>query len=453
MSTRYTLARRAFLRGLGALGAASGLGWWLRAAESRAEGLLAPRRLLVLHRPNGTIRPEWLPKGGGPGATLGPILEPFAELAPHMVVLDGLSIVTTNGGDSTHEGGLVTLMTGSEIGAARPPSPDDWKNTAASVDQRLAAASPHLTGVPFASMQVAAHNRQEGAPEVANRALSYSGPDAPLYPEIKPSQTYERLFGGLTPGLDPAELARVRAKNKSVLDFLSADLARLDQLAPASERDKLEAHATAIRDLEKSLDGVSAGCTPGDAPQDPVDSDKHTEVAAVAEAQFAILRAALRCDVTRVLTFMWSPGASSVQFEGLYDGMGLFQHHALSHQNLGDELVAKNMAAIDRWYSERTAAFLKTLRDTPDVDGTSSLLDNTLVVYLSEVSAGNHTFDNLPLLLFGGAGVGLAGDRVVEYPGRSTNDLWLTIAGKFEVDLGQLGEPGQSTGPLPDLLA
>ena len=452
MKIAYPIARRAFMRGLGVVGAASGLGWWLRAAESRAEGMVAPKRLLVLHRPNGTIRPEWLPQGGGQGATLGPILQPFAGLAKNMVVLDGLSIVTSNGGDSTHEGGLVTLMTGHPIGDARPPSPDDWKNTARSVDQRLAAESPMFTGTPFASMQIAAHNRQEGAPEVANRALSYAGPDSPLYPETRPSQTYERLFGGIQPGLSPEELARVRAKNKSVLDFMSADLTRLHQLAPASERAKLDAHESAIRDLEKSLDGLTSSCSPGDAPSDPPDSDKHGDVQTVASAQFAIMRAAFLCDVTRVMTFMWSPGASSVQFEGLYDGMGLVQHHSLSHQNLDEDEVAKNMAAIDRWYAERTAEFLTTLRDTPDIDGVSSMLDNTLVLYLSEVARGNHTFDNMPLVLFGGPGVGLVGDRIVEYPGRSTNDLWLTIGENFGVDLGQLGDPGQSSGPLPDLL-
>jgi hypothetical protein len=309
-----------------------------------------------------------------------------------------------------------------------------------------------FAGTPFASMQIAAHNRQEGAPEVANRALSYAGPDNPLYPEVKPSQTYERLFGGLDPGLSPEDLMRLRAKNKSVLDFMSADLARLHQLAPSSQRPKLDAHESAIRDLEKSLDGLSAGCSPGDSPMDPPDSDKHTDVAAVAAAQFAIMRTAFLCDVTRVMTFMWSPGASSVQFEGLYDGMGLVQHHSLSHQNLDDGEIAKNMAAIDRWYSQRTAEFLATLRDTPDIDGTSSLLDNTLVVYLSEVARGNHTFDDMPIVLLGGAGVGLVGDRVAAHPGRSTNDLWLTIAEKFGTDLGQLGEPEQSSGPLPDLL-
>jgi hypothetical protein len=442
----YRMRRRAFMHGLGAVGAATGLGWWLQRAESWAGGAAAPKRLLVIQRPNGTVSDRWLS-----GTSFGPVLAPFSDLQEHAVIPTGLRIATANGGDATHEGGMVTFMTGSPIGEARPPSPDDWRNTAVSIDQILAAQSPVLSGTPFASLQLAAHNRQDGAPEVANRALSYSGADEPLYPEVSPTLTYERLFGGLTPGLNAEELARVRAKNQSVLDFIGSDLERLEQLAPASQRDKLEAHANAVRDLESSLDGLT-NCTPGEAPSAFRDTDYFTDVAAVGAAQLAILRSAFLCDATRVATFMWTPGASAVQFEGLFEGMPLVQHHSLSHQNLDASEVAEMMSAMDTWYSERTAELLRTMRDTPDFDGSGSLLDNTLVLYFSEVAVGwTHSFDDLPIALFGGANVGLQGGPVVSYPGRSTNDLWLAIASAFGVELGSLGDEGQSTGPLEGL--
>jgi hypothetical protein len=448
MSMPYAFRRRAFLQGLGSVGAAGGLGWWLHRAESWAGGATPPKRLLVLHRPNGTIRDQWLGDGGVPG----PILEPFADLADHMRVLDGLRLQTSNGGEASHEGGLVTLMTGAPIGETRPPSSDDWKNTEPSLDQLLAAQSPAFAGVPFESLQIAAHNRQDGPPEVANRALSYSGADEPLYPEVSPALTFERLFGGIVPGGDADALARAKAKNESMLSFVDADLARLKALAPAAERPKLEAHEDAIRDLEQSLAGLT-GCEPGDMPGEFPDTDTFTDVAAVGAAQLAILRTAFQCDVTRVVTFMWTPGASSIQFEGLFDGMPLVQHHSLSHENLDATDVAQMMGAIDRWYSERTAEFLRTLRDTPDFDGSGSLLDNTLVLYISEVGAGTHIFEPMPLVLFGGAGVGLQAGPVADFTGRSTNDLWLSIALQFGVDFGSIGAEGQSTGPLPGLFA
>ncbi|MBC8068334.1 MAG: DUF1552 domain-containing protein [Deltaproteobacteria bacterium] len=446
MSMPYAFRRRAFMRGLGSAGATGGLGWWLHRAESWAGGAGTPKRLVVLHRPNGTIRDQWLGDGGTPG----PILEPFADLADHMRVLDGLRLATFNGGEASHEGGLVTLMTGSPIGTARAPSPDDWRNTEPSLDQILAAQSPEFAGVPFASLQLGAHNRQDGAPEVANRVLSYTGADTPIYPEVTPSLSFQRLFGSIVPGADAEALARIKAKNDSMLSFVDADLARLKQLAPATEHAKLDAHADAIRDLEQSLGGLT-GCDPGAVPGDPPDTDNFNDVAAVGAAQLAILRTALQCDVSRVATFMWTPGASGVQFEGLYEGMPLLQHHSLSHENLSATDVARSMTAIDRWYSERTAEFLRSLRDTPELDGNGSLLDNTLVLYITEVAAGTHVFEPMPLVLFGGAGVGLQAGGVASFDGRSTNDLWLTIARQFGVELGSIGAEGQSSGTLDGL--
>ena len=49
-------------------------------------------------------------------------------------------------------------------------------------------------------------------------------------------------------------LAQARAKKKSVLDFLQSDLTRMSDRGPASQKPKLDAHADAIRQLERQLD-------------------------------------------------------------------------------------------------------------------------------------------------------------------------------------------------------
>jgi hypothetical protein len=437
------------------LSAGAGLGWWLHLSERSAEGAEAPKRLMLIQRPNGTIRSQWLPNGGGQGAVLGSILQPFSGVFEHMVVMDGVNIVTSNGGNASHEGGMVTFMTGHPIGETRPPSSDDWKNTAPSLDQVFAASSTLLSDAPFASLQVAAHHQQDGAPEVANIALSYSGADVPLYPEIKPSLLYERLFGALMPG-DPAgnleALEKARAKNKSVLDFVRSDLAKLRGIAPASERPKFDAHEAAIRDLEKALDELPATCMPGTPPTDPRETNWFTDVALAGQLQLAIVRTAFSCDLSRVVTFMWSPGASRIDFEELYPGMGLVSHHSLSHYDLSASEWADPITAIDTWYSEHTAPFIQELATTTDVLGGGTLLDNTLVVYFSEVSQGDiHSFDNLPILLFGGSGVGLTGGRFFDAGGRSTNDLWLSIAPQFGMNMTELGDPEQYQGPISGL--
>src|SRR4029079_15452919 len=73
----------------------------------------------------------------------------------------------------------------------------------------------------------------------------------PLYAETQPLNTFNRVFGGNLPkGTDPQKLL---AQKLSVLDFMRKDLARMQTLIPASERDRLTAHANAIQQLEASL--------------------------------------------------------------------------------------------------------------------------------------------------------------------------------------------------------
>jgi hypothetical protein len=101
-----------------------------------------------------------------------------------------------------------------------------------------------------------------------------------------------------------------------------------------------------------------------------------------------------------------------------------------------------------------------------DIDG-NSLLDNTIVVYVTEVSRRwDHDQRNMPLLVFGGKNTGLKGGtflKISDGPlssqtggaatgNRPFNDFWLALAPAFGVDLSALGATKQFTGPLPGLL-
>jgi hypothetical protein len=79
-----------------------------------------------------------------------------------------------------------------------------------------------------------------------------------------------------------------------------------------------------------------------------------------------------------------------------------------------------------------------------------SLLDNTLVPYVTEVARADHTFDDAPFVVFGGPGVRLQGGRLKRYsPRRPVNDLWLACAQALDVpDLTALGEREMYTGAL-----
>jgi hypothetical protein len=69
------------------------------------------------------------------------------------------------------------------------------------------------------------------------------------------------------------------------------------------------------------------------------------------------------------------------------------------------------------------------------------------------VRPGSHTFQNVPIQLFGGAGTGLTGGRIARFGGRSTNDLWLSIARRFGVDLPSFGDDDRCDGSLRGLFS
>jgi hypothetical protein len=74
---------------------------------------------------------------------------------------------------------------------------------------------------------------------------------------------------------------------------------------------------------------------------------------------------------------------------------------------------------------------LEDLAAEPEAGGNGSLLDNTLVHYITEVAERNSSWTRMPFLLLGGKNLGLVGNRVWtnDDPGlRFTNDLWMAIA-------------------------
>jgi hypothetical protein len=467
----YCTTRRNFLQG----GCAAAVAFWLRRAEAYAQGAVSPRRFLVIHHPVGTIRNNWVCSGTETNFTLSRILAPFEPVKSKMVILDGIDIIARGVGGG-HEQGTVTVMTGVRTTQLYPGNGgDDPKAAGPSLDQQFLKASAALQGTPIASLQVSCDDRVDVG-EVSTRRLSYAGAAAPLEPYLVPHLTYQRVFGTMLQGAAGASadaLAKTRMLKKSVLDFGLRDLAKLRTLAPSSERDRLDAHEQAIRELETSLDHApmaadtcgltmsppefkpfvdSAGNRIGNGNYSTVNGSmgEQNTHEMIGRLHFDVIRAAFQCDLTRVVTFQWSPGTNHVAFQGFYppDANAVKMHHPLSHE-LNNPDAPEFLTRIDTWYSEKTAAFLQLLNTTPDLAG-GTLLDNTLVPYVTEVARADHSFNQAPFVVFGGAGVKLQqGGRLKKYnPSRPLNDMWLACAHAFDVPMTTLGSQDMYTGAL-----
>jgi hypothetical protein len=471
MTEKNFIPRRALLAGMG-VGAA---GMMLRPMFASAAGA-SPTRLLIVHRPCGT-RPEvFFPVGGSntsfsldfsanvgtPSVSIPSITKSFTPLIPDMVLLNGITAPRDQGwaGDQ-HSAGLITMMTGKRFiaipGTTDLATDSNAKTVVAadkSIDQLLlGSAMTNLGGRPVASIQSTAY-RASSVSLPAFRVMSYAGSNAPLFPECRPGTLFDQIFGSVGADLTPAALARLRAQNKGILDFVNGDLTRLRGHLPASQLPKLDAHLAAIQTLEAAVasSGVSPGamCTkPTQLPLPAASGNLSLDEAqhlATAKNQLAIISAAFQCDLTRVATFTFAHGNSALEFQHMLPdvptGGG---HHDISH-NTGAGLA---QARIDRFYCDALAAFLQDMKNIPD--GTGNLLDNTLVVFFNECSDGNsHGIKQMPVAMFGGKSLKLQTGQHLHFNDRYMNDVWSAVAAAFG-DPIKFGDSAFSTGPVAGL--
>jgi len=449
------MRRRSFLGG----GVSAGLAtMFLRRLEAAAANG-PPTRFLIIHRPCGTIASRFFPAPGGTTTSfqLGPIMSPLESLKGDMVIFNDVTASRDPSwqGDS-HGQGFISSLTGNRaISDGEPINGDPQYHhiTAAtpSIDQLLLAGSPRLQGSPIGSIHLGAYRDsvQGGRiyPEggAANfRPLSYKGANMPIFPEIRPAVAAQNLFGNMVAG-GAAAVARQQQLQKSVLDLVAKDLTALNKQVPSSQRPKLDAHLTAIQHLETQIAALNgrASCMapalappltavpPGSPAGLRIDALEHT---LVSKEQLNIIKVGFQCDLIRAATFTYAHGNSDIQFQPLLPNFGTMTgHHDISHMT--DAASVDRLAAIDQFYCARVAEFLTDLKNTPESDGTS-MLDNTLVVFFSEVALGaGHGWTKMPVTFFGGKSVGLTGGRSLMMNGRYLNDIWASVLLAFGIAL------------------
>jgi hypothetical protein len=85
------------------------------------------------------------------------------------------------------------------------------------------------------------------------------------------------------------------------------------------------------------------------------------------------------------------------------------------------------------------------------MEGERTLLDNTLILYGSNMGNSNqHVHYDVPHVLVGGAAGALKGGRHLAYPSKTvpTGNLLLSVLDKFDIHRDSFGD---STGRLEDL--
>lgn len=446
--------RRSFLRG----GLAASAALPLLNAD-RAWGQTAPRRLVIFYTPNGTIGPEWRPKGGETNFTFGRILAPLEPYRSKLLALGGVNMALADSGfGSHHTRGMGGLLTGRPIQqgtfeSAGPPTAG-WA-AGISIDQHIAKTLAPPT--PFKTLELGV---QVIDAEVRGR-LSYLGASQPVPPMESPYDVFDRLFAGMTPStspIPPGAIERLRARRRSVLDLVGEELTAVRGRVGAEDRVRLDAHLTAVRDVEQRLAPpattmpMPAGtCTPPSVGA-RMDVKAAANMPTIGKLQMDLAATALACDLTRVVTLQWTHAESNQTFPWLNIAGA---HHVISHAGDSDAAAQESLTKINTWYATQLAYLLGKLAAVPE--GAGTLLDNTVVMWCIEVGKGNnHAHRDLPFLLAGSCGGRLRTGRFVDYTangaaGRPHNDLLVSLARAMGTQDTTFGDPAHVTGPLPNL--
>jgi hypothetical protein len=430
-----TLGRRRFLRGLG--GIAVGLPFLEALAPKTAAGQSAViKRFGVFFACNGVNMERWFPsieEGALTDAhlmgTANEALIPHRSklLFPRGVHMTPRGFDRDGGGADDHGKGMAHKLT------AQFADDRNWLALGPSVDYVIAQAiNPGSAGSrrPALNLLVGTGGGTRGL-----GYISYSASGQAIQGINNPWNAYSDFMGLGGTGGAPSDAQMRIARQQSVLDLVSDDFDDLKR-APLStaDRDKLDAHFQAIREIEMGMTGTSglACLDPAlrTAAQAYEGAGDEVEEAAnyplIADLQVDIMAMALACDATRVASLQFDRGSGGPTFR--WDGMmHEYNHHKLSHGKVRDDCFGDStedgcdnvdgyedmLFAIDVWHAKRMARLLAKLDSYVEADG-KTVLDNSAILYTNELSDGKgHSFMNLPYIIAGGCGGSFKQSQVV----------------------------------------
>jgi hypothetical protein len=440
------IGRRSMLQllGLGALASAA-------PRLARAQSAEIPKRIVFFYTNHGSHRPAWLPTGVTSETTfqLGKIHQPLAAYKKDLLLIDGLDMLSSDIQDreaaNAHIRGHCHSLTAVQMADANLAG-------GSSIDQHIARALRQagvVTAVP--SLEIGVDPNQESR-------ISFSASSQQLPIESDPQNTWKRLFpGGASTGTAaPMRDARA-ARRKSVLDFVADDFGQLAPKLSSADRQKLEAHADIVRDLEQRLQvGAAVSCSTPQQPGSLSRNDYAAYYQNTGDAFMRLIQAAFACDLTRVVTFNMEaiPDAMS----GYDSRFGTSDLHDLVHKVAqANDPLSQNADAVEtvvRFHTEYAKQFAKLLgylAAIPEADGTTAL-QHTMVLWCGEIAEGNHDLHRLPWLIAGQGGGSVRTGRYLQVPRdpepRGHNDLFVSLANAMGSPVTTFGASDVCKGAL-----
>ena len=455
--TGKLLPRRTVLRGMGVTVALPFLDAFVPAGRpwnrvAAAQSLDDPTRLVCIENVHGAAGSTaygaathlWSPAATGRTFDLTPSalspLEPYRDM---LTIISDTDVAPAEavippeiGGD--HFRSSATFLTQSH---PKQTESSDVRS-GISIDQLYAQRFGQSTPIP--SMQLCIENVDQaggcayGYSCVYTDTISWASPTEPLPMIRDPRLAFDQLFGA---GGTSEERATRRRQRRSVLDFVTDEVAQLQRTLDPTDRQRMNRYLDDIREIERRIQRVEArnlsGETrelPGSPAGVPDSFDEHVKL------MFDLQALAFETDMTRVFSFKLSRDATGRVYpeSGVNRGFHPASHHGGREQNI------ETFAQLNRYHVGLIPYFLDRLQRIEEADGT--LLDKTMVIYGSPMGDPNvHNHKRCPLFVVGGANGQLAGNlHLRAAPGTPMANVMLDLIHRLGID--DMERFGDSTG-------
>ena len=389
LSQNWLLDRRHVLRGLGVSLALPMLD--CMKPLFGAEATERPRRSVFIYLPNGVNTNDFEMTTAGKDYELSRILKPLEKHRASITPVSGL--FHPNAFGIAHNA-TQTWLTGAKYGATD-------RNTV-SVDQLIAGVTGLKTRFPSLELSNQGHR------------LAVTADGIQLPAEKNTAVVFRQFFMEPAGGIDKQR--RRLQRKESMLDLVLGDAKSLAGKLGQDDRGRLEQYLVAVREVEVRTQRAEAWLEMPRPTIEPGIAGKLNrnvpleQLGEYLRTMYDIIVLAFQTDMTRVVTFNTGNEGTGPSIPEI----GISRdRHSLSHHN-GNREAIEQLSRSDEFNVRQFAWFLDRLAEVRDGDG--PLLDTTLALYGSGLSYGNsHGTTSLPLVLAGGAGLGLKHGTHVDY--------------------------------------
>lgn len=273
--------------------------------------------------------------------------------------------------------------------------------------------------------------------------------------EDNPQKIYDTVIADVV-GSGSGESDPEADRRKKVLEVLheNLDLLQANSLN-ITQQNKLLSHEEALDYYQSVLSSnLSIGGSGFSRPvigMTGVDVDSDL----IAREQMRNIAMAFQADITRTANFQFMCAQDEsvrLAFPRLHPYIGNWVNK-LDHNELRSHVSSHSESdlfdAQTRWYNMTVAYLMDELAARPDPAYGGTLLDNTLILVMSEVGGGNHQEENPGIYVAGGAGGAFQTGRAIDTMKTGMSNLYLDIAKAFGLNWTYYGN---SYGPVPGFL-